>query len=166
VSTVIEPRLTNCHRLLLRRSWLGIGGFVNCRIVNWIMLNPSTADDVVDDPTIRKCVGFSKRWGFSGLVVTNLFTFRATDPKDLMKLAKVDFARAVGLADSVLIEQAKNSDLVVAAWGNHGNLYGRADDVCDRVLTNHRLYCIGLTSRGMPLHPVMAAYVNSPMKYR
>lgn len=75
------------HRYTLRRDWLGVGG-----IVNFIMLNPSTADEIFNDPTIRKCIGFAKRWGFSGLVVTNLFAFRATDPADLRAWARVDYA--------------------------------------------------------------------------
>ena len=130
------------------------------------MLNPSTATDVFDDPTIRKCIGFSKRWGFSRLVVTNLFTFRATDPKDLKECAKNDWARAVGLADGALIDQANRSDLVVAAWGIHGDLLGRAEDVRIRVLPGKAFHCIGLTSKGFPLHPVMAAYTDAPMEYR
>jgi hypothetical protein len=152
--------LTNNHRLVLTREWIGAGG-----TVNWIMLNPSTADDKFDDPTIRKCVGFSKRWGCSSMVVTNLFTFRATDPKDLRECAHRDWARAVGLADGALIEQARKSDLVIAAWGNHGNLYGRADDVKLRVLPGTKFYCIGTTKQGMPLHPVMAAYTDAPVPY-
>ena len=154
-------RLTNCHRLLLRRQWLGGGG-----LLNWIMLNPSTATDEFDDQTIRKCVGFSKRWGFSGLVVTNLFTFRATNPRDLADLVKSDYARAVGLADGTLIEHAREADLIVAAWGNHGNLAGRADDVINRLLPDVSLCCIGLTKVGMPLHPCMEKYTDGPVDFR
>ncbi len=156
-----EENLTNCHRVTLSRQWLGSGG-----LVNWIMLNPSTADDVFDDPTIRKCVGFSKRWGFSQMVVTNLFSFRATDPRDLRDLVKVYYARAVGINDGPLIEQASRADLVVAAWGNYGNLAGRADDVMTRVLPDVRMFCIGLTKAGQPLHPCMAGYTNAPVGFR
>jgi len=154
-------RMTNCHRVRLTRAWLGTGG--KC---NWIMLNPSTADDVSDDPTIRKCIGFSKRWGFSRLTVTNLFSFRATDPRDLRALVKVDYARAVGLNDGVLIEEATTSDLVIAAWGTNGGLAGRAEDVMSRVLPEIPLFCIGLTKNGFPLHPCMAAYTDSPLRFQ
>ncbi len=156
----IDP-LLSCHRLRLTRQWLGVGGSVN-----WIMLNPSTADDTFDDPTIRKCVGFSKRWGFSRMVVTNLFTFRATDPADLRELAKVDYARAVGYADAALIQHAAETNTVIAAWGNHGNLAGRADDVLARVLPEIAFHCIGLTKAGFPLHPCMAAYTDNPVRFR
>jgi len=149
------------HRTTLFREWIGTGGRVN-----WIMLNPSTADDVFDDPTIRKCVGFSKHWGFSGLVVTNLFSFRATYPADLRAMVQVDYARAVGDNDRHLIEQAAAADLVVAAWGTHGNLAGRAHDVLCRVLPETTLYCISKTKGGFPLHPCMAKYTESTVLYR
>ena len=64
--------------------------------MNFIMLNPSTADDEFDDATIRRCVGFAKRWGFHGLVVTNLFAYRATKPSDLKALAARDLRLAIG----------------------------------------------------------------------
>lgn len=156
-----QTRLSDCHRLLLSREWLGGGG-----TVNWIMLNPSTADDIFDDPTIRKCRGFSMRWGFSRLIVTNLFTFRATAPSDLKSCARIDWARTVGYADGALIEEASKADLVVAAWGVHGNFYGRADDVMLRVLPTTKLKCIGKTKGGFPLHPVMAAYTDHPSDFR
>jgi hypothetical protein len=156
-----EKRLSDCHRLLLTREWLGSGG-----TVNWIMLNPSTADDIFDDPTIRKCRGFSQRWGYSRLVVTNLFTFRATSPSDMKICARNDWARAVGYADKALIEQIGKADLIVAAWGIHGNFMGRADDVLNRVLPTAKLHCIGKTKDGFPLHPVMAAYVPKPELFR
>lgn len=154
-------KLTNCHRTALTRKWIGTGG-----LINWIMLNPSTADEVFDDPTIRKCVGFSKRWGFSEIVVTNLFSFRATHPEDLREMAKYDYARAVGVNDGPLIEHAGRADMVVAAWGTHGNLYGRADDVMRRVLPNTDMYCIGLTKERFPLHPCMAGYTERPLEFR
>jgi hypothetical protein len=156
-----DERLSNCHRTVLTRQWLGTGGEVN-----WIMLNPSTADDVFNDPTIRKCIGFSKRWGFSRLTVTNLFSFRATYPSDLREIARLDYARAVGVNDGVLIEMAARANLVVAAWGTHGNLAGRADDVLTRVLPDVPMWCIGFAKGGMPLHPCMAGYTPRPLVYR
>jgi hypothetical protein len=152
---------TDNHRLSLHRSWIGSGG-----TVNWVMLNPSKADDTFDDPTIRKCIGFSKRWGFARMSVTNLFTFRATDPRDLRECARCDYARAVGYADRELIRAAAQADLVIAAWGIHGNMYGRADDVLTRVLPSQRFRCIGLTQAGFPSHPVMHRYTDAPVIFR
>ena len=153
--------IQNSYRTLLNREWLGTG-----RLINWIMLNPSTANEFVDDPTIRKCIGFSKRWGFSRMSVTNLFSFRATKPGDLRELVRMDYARAVGSNDSPIIVQAGIANLVVAAWGVHGVLAGRDKDVMDRVIPNVSLYCIGLTKDGHPLHPCMAGYTDQPKPFR
>jgi len=159
-SDMTDP-LTNCHRFTLARSWMGTGGHIV-----WVMLNPSTADEFTDDPTIRKCVGFSKRWGFSRLTVVNLFGFRATDPADLKKLAKTDLARAIGRNNHPIIEATSSADLVVAAWGTHGGLHKRDREVCEFVIPNVDLYCISLTKDGFPSHPCMHAYTDAPVMWR
>jgi hypothetical protein len=141
---------------------MGTGG-----LVNWIMLNPSTATDTADDPTIRKCIGFSKRWGYGSLVVTNLFAFRATNPKDLIRCVEANFERAVGKDNLEILKAISDrSDLVVAAWGanlNHIRLRG-TDNAVMKFL-DKPLHCIGLTKDGHPLHPCMAAYTDSPIPF-
>lgn len=152
---------SNYHRFTLRRDWIGSGGRVN-----WIMLNPSTADDKFDDPTIRKCVGFTKRWGYSGIVVTNLFAFRATDPKDLRWLirdGKQDLALGEGNDESIA-NAANESDLVVMAWGaNAAWCPERVASVMSMFLVPS---CIALTKGGYPVHPCMAAYTDGPLPFR
>jgi hypothetical protein len=155
------------HRYVLRRDWMGDGG-----IVNFIMLNPSTADDVFDDATIRRCMGFAKRWGFSGLVVTNLFAYRATRPEDLKALLQTEggWHQAVGEDNAAHLDrEAKNAKAIVCAWG----------DNCDSLPTyaNHRdldviqtlriydLYCIRHTAKGNPAHPVRERYTEKPMLF-
>lgn len=69
------------YRYSLSRIW-----DENKANVLFIMLNPSTADGDVDDPTIRRCIGFAKSWGYGGIYVGNLFAYRATDPKELLKV--------------------------------------------------------------------------------
>lgn len=109
-------------------------------VLGWIMLNPSTADASVDDPTIRKCVGFAKRGGFGSIVVTNLFAFRATDPRELKKRSPLtqsrsgawtrDVSEAAIASSSVvgpendahIIEAAHEARLTILAWGAHGGL--------------------------------------------
>ena len=146
------------HRYTLQRNWLGAGG-----ILNWIMLNPSTADDVFDDPTIRKCIGFSKRWGFAGLTVTNLFGYRATDPAELKKLNR---GLAIGVSNDINIEnEARLARTVVCAWGDHGTWLARDTEVC-RLLSSRALFCIGRTRGGNPLHPSRCGYTNRPVLYR
>ena len=82
--------------------------------VMFIMLNPSTADASNDDPTIRRCIGFAKSWGFGGLYVCNLFAYRATDPKELLKVhnpfGDQNIWHTRKLSDEV--------DTIVCAWGN------------------------------------------------
>src|SRR5687768_16866498 len=82
--------------------------------LNVIGLNPSTADENLDDPTIRRCIGFARDWGFGGLVMTNLFAYRSTDPKGL---AAVD--DPVGPNNDYHLEIAACSGTPLAAWGAH-----------------------------------------------
>jgi hypothetical protein len=92
------------------------------RTVAFIGLNPSTADETVDDPTVRRCVEFARRWGFERMVMLNAFAFRATDPK-LMKRAD----DPIGPNNDLYIkQQASECDLVVACWGNHALWHPKA----------------------------------------
>jgi hypothetical protein len=95
------------------------------RLVAWIMLNPSTADATADDPTLRRCIDFSKAWGCGGLMVVNLFGLRATDPQELRRAED-----PVGpMNDHFLWGRCMEADLVVAAWGGHGKLFGRRAEI-------------------------------------
>jgi hypothetical protein len=152
------------HRYVLRRSWMGNGG-----VVNFIMLNPSTADDVFDDATIRRCVGFAKRWGFSGLVVTNLFAYRATQPKDLKALLNTSGGWRLAIGDdntAHLDREAKNAKTIVCAWGDNVDSlpeYATHRDLdVIQMLRVYDLYCIRRTKRGNPAHPVREPYKDAP----
>ncbi|WP_348720523.1 DUF1643 domain-containing protein [uncultured Alcanivorax sp.] len=112
-----------------------------------IGLNPSTADHRQDDPTIRRCMGFARDWGYSGLCVANLFAYRATYPDDLFATDN-----PVGPKnDQWLRKLARQADLIVAAWGNHGRFMNRARIVSDRLPAMH---CIRLNGSGEPAHPL------------
>ena len=117
--------------------------------VMFLMLNPSTATDAEDDPTIRRCVGYARSWGYGGLCVGNLFAYRATDPTELRRAADPvgpDNDRAV----RAMVAQAA---LVVAAWGSHGARYGRrVQEVLG--LVRQPLYCLRQLSSGQPAHPL------------
>lgn len=116
--------------------------------VQFIGLNPSTADEVQDDPTVRRCIAYSKRWGFSALCMTNLFAWRSTDPRGMK--AAVD---PVGPAnDETLTRIAGLAGLVIAAWGVHGTFAGRADHVL-KILPVRPL-CLAKTKDGHPGHPL------------
>ena len=145
-------------RYLLRRD-LGLGAG-NCDgegegeedgVVNFVMLNPSTADAVHDDPTIRRCIGFARRWGYRELLVTNLFALRTPDPLVLRRAAD-----PVGPEnDRYLQEAAGAAGLVVVAWGMHGALHGRDAAVLAQLDTLVvRLGHLGVTGAGLPRHPL------------
>lgn len=124
--------------------------------VMFIGLNPSTADETEDDPTIRRCIGFAKDWGFGGLIMANLFAFRATDPK-VMKRA----ADPVGPEnDKWLWELYGRAKLVIAAWGNDGAFLERGGEVL--AMLNHDVCQLGYTRSGQPKHPL---YLRSDTPY-
>ena len=135
--------------------------------MNFIMLNPSTADDVFDDATIRRCVGFAKRWGFSGLVVTNLFAYRATQPKDLRTLVtNGGFRVAIGEDNTSHVDrEAKYANTVVCAWGDNCDVLPHRDLDVISMLRYRDLYCIRRTKKGNPAHPVREPYTDTPQLF-
>jgi hypothetical protein len=141
--------ISDCQRYRYRlwRRWRGEAQSKGD--VNWIMLNPSTADADVDDPTIRRCEGFARLWGYGGIVVTNLFAYRATDPQELRNVS----APIGPLADDALLHVANNAALIVCAWGAHGALRYRAESVLT-LLAGHTLHCLHRTKDGHPSHPL------------
>jgi hypothetical protein len=118
------------------------------------MLNPSTADAFQLDPTNRRCVGFAQAWGYGSMVTTNIFAFRSTDPAGLR--TAID---AVGPAnDDAIVEAAVAADLVIAAWGTHGELQGRSDAVRELLRKAEvSLHVLRLTKAGHPGHPLYVA---------
>lgn len=120
-----------------------------------IGLNPSIADATIDDPTIRRCIGFAKRDGFGELWMANLFAFRSTDPKGL-QLAK----DPIGSENNrYLLNLNLEADLTVIAWGTLGTLMDRDKEVL-KMLKN--IKCFGKTKDGHPKHPLYLAG-NTPI---
>lgn len=139
---IISP--CGLYRYRLWRRW-GEG-----KSAVFIMLNPSTADAEKDDATIRRCIGFANRESCGGLVVVNLFAFRATQPKDMKAAADpIGPENDAHLGDVVWSSQAGP---IIAAWGNHGTLSGRAFAVAHRF--GEVLQCLGTTKEGQPIHPL------------
>jgi hypothetical protein len=110
-------------------------------------LNPSTADEVTDDPTLTRCINFAKSWGFGGVCMTNLFAYRATDPKD-MKSQKDPIGAE---NDFWLNKLANDAGIVVAAWGNDGSYLSRSNMVVE-MLPN--LHYLKMNKSGEPAHPL------------
>lgn len=118
----------------------------------FIGLNPSTADETNDDPTIRRCIAFAKSWGFGGLCMTNIFAFRATDPNDMKKAAD-----PIGtLNDHILANMSVGAGVIVAAWGTHGEFKDRGMTVRSN-FRGMNLQCLGTTKDGYPKHPLYLA---------
>lgn len=119
--------------------------------VMFIGLNPSTADETTDDLTIKKCIGFAKRWGFGSIVMVNLFAIRATDPR---VAASAD--EPIGEEnDRYILSESKGCEKIVAAWGDQKWLGGR-DKTVMRLLG--KMYCLGQTRNGHPKHPSRLGY--------
>lgn len=124
------------------------------------MLNPSTADADRDDPTIRKCLSFARKWGFEKLVVTNLFAVRSSTPERVYS-----HPAPIGPENNdYLKEVAYASNTVVCAWGNHGDLNGRHAFV-KKLLEPKVLKCIHENASGQPTHPLYLPLVLEPKKW-
>lgn len=132
------------YRYALTRRWASGG-----RTAAFVLLNPSTADAQRDDPTIRRCMGFARAWGFAALEVVNLFAWRATRPQALRQAA----APVGPENDAHLLRAARGAGRVVLAWGIHGALDGRAAAVCALLAgAGLRPRCLGHTRNGQPRH--------------
>lgn len=145
------------YRYVLKRQW----GTDDSNFVNFILLNPSTADEAKDDRTIMTCIKLAKNLGYSGLWVTNLFAFRATKPTDLKKAADPigDFN------DQYLREYVDRSKIVIVAWGNHGSFLKRQDKIIDLLSGLKSLYCLGKTKSGKPKHPLYMSAKTNPFLF-
>jgi len=139
------------YRYSLTRIW-GEG-----LLAGFIMLNPSTADGETDDPTIRACTAFTRRWGLSGFVVANLWPLRATDPADLAAATMDERCGPVEADLTKIFAPLSRYERFIAAWGTH--------DICgiDARITavkgfafnaNRKLHCVGWCSDGNPRHPL------------
>lgn len=118
----------------------------------FIMLNPSTADETKNDPTIRRCIKYAETWGYGKLVVGNLFAYRTSDPDELTTIED-----PVGPENDRYLKEICTPDrLVVVAWGNNGTLDDRCYDVMDKLYgwLGERPFAIGTTKHGHPWHPL------------
>lgn len=137
------------YRWDLLRTW-DIGA--RQPIDTWIMLNPSTADADDDDPTIRRCIGFSKLWGAGGIRVVNLFALRSVDPNTLRRHPDpIGDHNDAAIARAVCLTRASEGRTVVA-WGSHVMAVHRARHVRD--LVGGPLLCLGTTRGNHPRHPL------------
>ncbi len=127
------------------------------------MLNPSKAGEKEDDPTVRKGIGFARRWGFGRLVVVNLNPIVSTDPWELPPWSGIDMENC-----AIIQGWMGQVDMVVAGWGSQPRAICRTIALPELVYLFRQiapvpLYCIGTTKHGEPLHPSRAPYTNAPI---
>ena len=147
------------YRWWLRREWKG----GNSEVICFIMLNPSTADADTDDPTIRRCMSFAQQWGFSTLSVRNLFAYRATHPKDLLRVSEP----IGGMRANHEILAGLTAQTTVVAWGAYEPLE-RDVEVLSLIKSNFPkklLMCLGITKNGRPRHPLYVKNIQPLIPY-
>ena len=145
------------HRYSLTRIWDGAG-----TRVNFVMLNPSTATEVQNDPTVERCERRARTLGYGSFAVTNIFAWRDTDPKAMR--AAEDPVGADN--DAVILERATWATDVIAAWGTHGAHLDRGDQVAMMLSRlNRPLFHLGLSKAGHPKHPLYLPYAQRPERW-
>lgn len=144
------------YRYALTREW-GAGP----RMM-FVMLNPSTASELRNDPTVERCERRARALGCGAFRVTNLFAFRATDPRDLKRAAQ-----PIGPAnDQALVDGVAWADRILCGWGAHGAHLGRDSNVVGLLQdAGAQLWHLGLTLAGAPRHPLYLSYAVQPIRW-
>lgn len=162
--------LSPCHvyRYLLWRTW----DRARAKLC-WIMLNPSTADEEIDDATIRVCIGRARRLGFGGIEVVNLFALRATDPRKMLRHEHpisdpTELLRGTssGLLrnNEAIMQATQDCAMVICAWGNLGQHLHRDQWLIGTMRVLHQpLHAIKINKDGSPAHPLRISY-DEPLK--
>jgi len=148
-TAIIDP--TGRYRYSLTRSW-----DASSPLAVFVMINPSTADAAVNDPTIVRCIGFAKREGFGGLIVVNAYALRSTDPANVRR----DPGAAIGPRNDEFIRLAasdadRTGGKVIVAWGPKPWARTRTRYIAHDLLAAWPLWCLGVAKDGSPLHPLM-----------
>ena len=130
----------------------------NPKVCNFIMLNPSTADEKKNDPTVARCCKYAQRWGYGALIVTNIFAYRATKRADMkahpfpIGPENVDY----------IIKAAEMSDFIVCAWGTDGEHKWQGRKIIKLLKDPH---CLEITQKGHPKHPLYCKADLEPIRY-
>lgn len=145
------------HRHVLWREWAHTAVPPHRRYgyCTFVMLNPSTADGLDDDPTIRRCIAFAKRFGYNRLEVVNLFDYRTSSPKALMALG--DGGDPCSADNQRFVQKSvEHAGMIIYAWGANGSWMGQDETVRGWVdeVRNVKPQCLGLTKDGHPKHPL------------
>lgn len=146
------------YRYSLSRDW-----DASKPLLNFCMLNPSTADENVNDPTIERCIARAKLMGYGGIVITNIFAFRSTDPKNLKKTRD-----PVGWEnDRYITIAAQISKMTICGWGKHGSIEDRGNKVLEILkFWGNKVYALKINKDGSPAHPLYIGYDVKPLTLR
>lgn len=141
------------YRYALWRIWHMAGS----RIA-FIGLNPSTADEEENDPTVQRCINHAKRLGYGGMYMLNLFAWRDTDPAGMMTRdypVEHPHPSYKGANDNSILSRCKKAGKVVLCWGNLGKHIKRDEEVLNLLNeVDYKLFCFGITNLGCPKHPL------------
>lgn len=167
--SMFEKRAVEFSPCRRYRYFLSVTWDADKPAVNFLMLNPSTADEQKNDPTIERCQRRATMLGFGSLLITNLFAYRSTDPtalsmRELLPSGPVDHLD--GLNDAWITETAEKADMVICGWGKHGSLFGR-DAQVKRLLSESEAACYALivNDDGSPRHPLYIGYDVEPVAF-
>ncbi len=154
-----DAKISKCekYRYSLERIW-----DEKKSLVAFIALNPSTADEVNNDKTIKRCIDFAKSWGAGGMYMFNVFAHRATDPTDMK--AQED---PIGSENDKFLAKLPKVDRIIVCWGNDGLHRDRANQVRE-ILKNteqNKLYCLDINKNGEPKHPLYVHGSTKPTLY-
>jgi hypothetical protein len=145
------------YRYSLTREWDTTG-----KRVLFVMLNPSTATEVQNDPTVERCERRARALGYGAFRVTNIFAWRATDPRDMKRATDPTGPEN----DATLVDGAAWADHIIAAWGAHGDHMARGFAVAEQLAALQvPLFHLGLTKAGHPKHPLYLPYLTQPEKW-
>ena len=132
-------------------------------VANFLMLNPSTADEFKLDPSCTRARNYAERWGYGALVVTNIFGWRSTDPTALKEVRD-----PVGRGnDAAIVAAAREANIVVCAWGNHG-LHAERSEKVKALLRREKiaLHMLRMNGAGQPAHPLYLRSSLTPVLWR
>lgn len=147
---------TGTYRYSLWREWDS-----HTAKVGFVMLNPSQADAIVDDPTIRRCMGFAQSWQYGGMEVVNLFAYRTAHPRQLHQVSNPIGADN----DTYLGSLPQRVDTIILAWGNWGRWQNRDRVVIELFTKQTSLACLGLTKANQPKHPLYIKRYTLPIPF-
>lgn len=153
------------HRYYLSRLWDD-----KVSKIMFIGLNPSTADELEDDQTVRRLVSFSKSWGFGGFYLTNLYSFIATEPRDMIEYyegkTKVMENRLHKKNMESVLRYGRVCSMTVFCWGASNEGSRQEDHAAKFIRTFKDAYCFGRTQGGHPKHPLFLASHTQLQKFR